>query len=282
MFRYLKGKGYTDIRATDKYILAGGELPVCLCAHMDTVFSQPPRTFYYDNQQQVLWSPNGMGADDRAGIYAIIMLLEKGYKPWIVLTDLEEKGGQGADALTLDYVDCPIPDCKALIQLDRQGMDECVFYECANQDFTELIESYGFQTDIGTFTDISILGPVWEVAAVNLSVGYINEHTYTEHLHCDWLESTIAKVEKMLADCGDWQSYAYIAAERQSIYNMLGPSEYDSQPWWFTNNCCYCGKHLDETEGKIISSDPGHPEDCMLLCDDCFEQYKKYLAQDPT
>ena len=108
------------------YIIAEGDLPVCLCAHIDTVFSHLPETFYYDQEKSVLWSPQGLGADDRAGNYAIIELLEKGHKPSIILTDEEEKGGLGAEALIKKFPECPFEDCRASIQFDRQGQQDAV------------------------------------------------------------------------------------------------------------------------------------------------------------
>ena len=172
LVRYLKSKGYKKIISTNMYIIAEGELPVCLIAHIDTVFSKPPVTFYFDKEQNVLWSPDGLGTDDRAGIYAIINLIEAGYRPSLIFTDMEEKGGIGASSLIQKYPDCIFPDCRALIQLDRQGEKDCVFYDCDNDDFVSLIESYGFSEEWGTFTDISIIAPAWKIAAVNLSIGY--------------------------------------------------------------------------------------------------------------
>lgn len=273
MLKYLKSKGYTDIKNTNMYIIAEGSLPICLCAHMDTVFSKPPAKFYFDKEQGVLWSPDGLGADDRAGIYCIINLLEKGYKPSIILTDLEEKGGQGADALIKRYPDCPLKECKALIQLDRRGEKDSVYYECDNADFEEKINSYGFETDWGTFTDISIFAPQWGIAAVNLSVGYADEHQYIETLNLYHCHKTINKVAKMLDECNEWLSYAYIPAVYKLSSNFIDTS--GSDPWWVTDTCCCCGKRLNTDEGRVIGGVTGKPEDDFLVCDDCFKDYFK-------
>ena len=70
-------KHYKRYTITDQYIIAEGDIPVCLIAHMDTVFKTPPVDFFYDQEQQVLWSPDGLGTDDRAGIYAIAEIVIK-------------------------------------------------------------------------------------------------------------------------------------------------------------------------------------------------------------
>lgn len=47
-----------------------------------------------------MWSPQGLGADDRAGIFAIIQIIKSGLRPHIILTTDEEVGGVGADLLS--------------------------------------------------------------------------------------------------------------------------------------------------------------------------------------
>jgi len=242
--------------------MAEGDLPICLLAHMDTVFPYPPKTFYYDAQQTILWSPQGLGADDRAGLAVIMELLERGHRPHIILTDLEEKGGIGASNLVSRFPQCPFKECKALIQLDRQGKDDAVYYECDNKDFEELITSYGFITDIGSFSDISVIAPQWETAAVNLSVGYEREHTYTETLNISWLNETIDKVEKMLKDCGGWGSYSYI------------PLVYDNNLFNFGvgGKCTCCGEIYNASELNWYSG-TGKAEDAFPVCNTCYAEY---------
>ena len=264
LLKYLKSKGYTNIKATNMYIIAEGTLPVCLIAHMDTVFSLSPRTFYYDKEQTVLWSPDGLGADDRAGIYAIINLIEAGYRPSLIFTDMEERGGIGASTLIAQYPDCPFVECKALIELDRQGKDDAVFYDCDNKTFTELILGYDFKKEWGTFTDISIIAPAWNIAAVNLSVGYYNEHQKIETFNIYECHLTINKVDKMLHDCKQWSSYCYIPADKTAKIQ-----------WWNVNSCTCCGKYLGDKEGRLIGG--GRIEDCYLMCDACYDKYKNYL-----
>ena len=160
----------------NNYIIAHGEIPVCLIAHIDTVFNNPPINIFYDKKEGVLWSPEGLGGDDRAGIYAILSILNEGLKPHIIFTNFEEEGGVGSFELTKDFPQSPFEECKALIQLDRHGFDDAVFYSCANKEFIDLITAYCFNEQEGLFSDISIIAPAWKIAGVNLSVGFFNEH----------------------------------------------------------------------------------------------------------
>ena len=124
--RILKGH-YKNIEANSTFILAKGNIPVALVAHADTVFPAPPTEFYFDSQKSIMWSPDGLGADDRAGIFAIITLLKSEYRPTIIITTDEEKGGLGAQAL-VRHMPNPPTELKYIIQLDRQGSTDCVFY----------------------------------------------------------------------------------------------------------------------------------------------------------
>lgn len=92
------------------------------------------------------------------------------------------------------------PDVKYIIELDRSGYYDCVFYRCGNPEFREYIESFGFTTKQGTASDISILGPAWDIATVNLSVGYYNAHTVDEYIDYLQLENTIGVVKNILND----------------------------------------------------------------------------------
>ena len=104
---YLKQWGYTNIISTREYIVAEGSIPICLVAHLDTVNENPPEEIFYDQEQRVMWSPDLLGADDRAGVYAIIRILSDGYRPHIIFTTDEEKGALGAQKLIEDFSECP-------------------------------------------------------------------------------------------------------------------------------------------------------------------------------
>lgn len=239
MSTYLRSK-YQEVIETEDYIVAKGNIPVALCAHMDTVFPHPATEVFYDRIKNVIWSPQGLGADDRAGIFAIIQIIRKGLRPHIILTTDEEKGGFGAIAVAMD--ECPFNDLRYIIQLDRRGADDCVFYDCDNQKFTEYVESFGFTEAIGSFSDISTICPEWKVAGVNLSVGYRDEHSVSEVLFVGHLLNTIDKVVKML-QVKNIPAFEYIASKRR-------------YPYWFNpqitrvdeNHCHKCKKEFAKDE----------------------------------
>ena len=278
--KYLSNAGYKKIQYTEDFIIAEGELPICLIAHMDTVFSRLPQEFFYDPRKEVLWSPHGSGFDDRAGIYIILQCIESNLKPHIIFTQGEEKGGLGAKALVDFFSFCPFDDCRALIELDRANEKDCVFYDCDNKDFEKWIHSFGFKTDWGTFTDISIIAPAWGLAAVNLSVGYNDEHTYAERLHCRWCDKTIEKVKKILEASPNMLSYDYIPVQYHVKYwgsnygyGFYGSPtdeddfEYDDSA--IMSKCLLCNANLGDDNRHIIP-DEHYP---YAVCDPCFKKY---------
>lgn len=243
MYEYLKTV-YPKVKYTKEYIFAEGEIPIALVAHLDTVFVEPPKNIYYDERKGVIWSPDGLGADDRAGVFAILKIIKHGLRPHIIFTTDEEKGGIGSSQLTMVYKSHPFNKLKYIIQLDRRGVNDCVFYECDNKKFTKYIESFGFVEEIGSFSDISILCPAWKVAGVNLSIGYEDEHSISETLHVNAMLATIKTVINMLRVAENAPSFKFIPAKwyekfyysekktkngKNNIYDLLAydDAEYD-------------------------------------------------------
>lgn len=184
---------YFYIKGDDKY--------PTLVAHIDTVRVRNLGNydeFFYDSEERVLWCPELAGFDDRAGVYAIYKLItETDYRPSIILFDREEIGGKGAVQFCSDFKREEIKT-KYFIEMDRQGYCESVYYLCDNPAFENFINYFGFSTAKGIFSDVYLLGPVYDTASVNLSIGYLDEHTLAERLYLDWFEETFIKVKKML------------------------------------------------------------------------------------
>lgn len=188
--------GDSNVISHPYYICATGDIPIALVAHMDTVFRYPPQDIYYDRIENVVWSPQGLGADDRAGIFSILYIINQGFRPHIIFTEDEEFGGIGAGLLSEEP--CPFSNLKYIIELDRCNYNDCVFYDCNSEKFESYITSFGFKTNKGTYSDICDLCPAWNVAGVNLSIGYKNEHSMSETLFVSQMFKTIKKVIIML------------------------------------------------------------------------------------
>lgn len=227
-------KHYKNVVVTCDYAYAEGDIPICLVAHIDTVFSGPPKEIYYDKEAGIMWSPQGLGADDRAGVFAIISIIQSGLHPHVIFTTDEEFGGLGAKWLVYDHPQCPFEKCNYLLELDRHGTNDAVFYDCVNDDFIDYIEdNTGYLYTIGLYSDIVELAPKWGMSAVNLSVGYFDEHMEIERLKVPALMRTIEVVKFLLENPTEkffeWQGYVYASSplDFKALYDDEEETEED-------------------------------------------------------
>ena len=231
MKQYLKSK-YDKVISTKEYLVAVGDIPIALTAHLDTVFKNPPNRIFYDRVKNVMWSPEGLGADDRAGVYAIVQIIKSGLRPTIIFTTDEELGCKGSEKLVKDIPIAPT-ELKYIIELDRRGSDDCVFYQCDNDEFETYVESFGFVMNFGSFSDISMICPAWKVAGVNLSIGYYDEHSYSETLYVGQMLNTINKVKNMLAaaEASPYFEYKELYTKGWLAKYYTHPTEDDEWGW---------------------------------------------------
>ena len=218
-----------------EYILVPGEAPIMLLAHLDTVHSQPVQTICKNKEKNILMSPQGIGGDDRCGVYAIVNAYDMAVKkPWLLFTCDEEIGGLGADQFCYAHADCKLPkeldDLKLLVEIDRRGSNDAVYYDCDNEEFEKYITSKGFRTAFGSFSDISFVAPELGVAAVNLSSGYYNAHTLHEYINRKELDAVLQKVNEIVADAAQPNFPKYKYVERKEFeYNSTYYSKYYQQ-----------------------------------------------------
>lgn len=189
----LLGMGYTPI-SRKGFLYAPGEIPVLLVAHLDTVHYEPPSIICYSKDGRYMMSPQGIGGDDRAGVYMILQILQR-VKCHVLFCEDEESGGHGAKAFTKGSIKVNV---NYIIELDRKGDNDAVYYGCYNPEFREFIQGFGFQESVGSFSDISILAPHLKTAAVNLSTGYYNAHRNHELIDTQAMASNVERVIEMV------------------------------------------------------------------------------------
>jgi len=198
LFNYFMTLGPKAIRGeTFVYVPGSTRMPL-LVAHADTVHRELPKLILLDEKKGILSSPTGLGADDRAGVYGILCVhASLDPKPGLLLCDEEESGGIGAYDASWDIADHlrPYP---FMIELDRKGSGECVFYNDESQEFIEYIESFGFKEDYGIFSDVMFLGEGLRKTSVNLSIGFERAHTLGEYLDLRSMNYTIKHTKRIM------------------------------------------------------------------------------------
>lgn len=206
-----------SITCKDSFILVKGIAPILLVAHLDTVHEESVKDICATTDSNILMSPQGIGGDDRCGCYALVKCYESApVKPFLLFTCEEEVGGIGAQAFC-DYfrkklLPPSLTQLKLIVEIDRKGANDAVYYDCYNPEFEDYITSKGFKTAHGSFSDISVIAPTLGIAAVNLSAGYYNAHKLHEYINRQELERTISRVIDIVSDSinDDFPQFEYL------------------------------------------------------------------------
>lgn len=213
---------HKEIYSRDGFVFAVGNFPVLLVAHLDTVHKNPPIPMVYDPETSIYSSPNGIGGDDRCGVYMILKIVQK-FNCSVLFCEDEEIGGVGAEKFVKsEFLDAITP--YYIIEFDRRGNNDAVFYNCNNPEFEEFITESFFETKYGTFSDISVIAPAMKKAAVNLSCGYYGEHSLTEIVVFNDMEKVIKETMKILDKTTVNDSFEYIPGKDYEIF--------DAQDWY--------------------------------------------------
>ncbi|MBR1760924.1 MAG: hypothetical protein IJ741_07070 [Schwartzia sp.] len=234
--KMFKGK---SICRKNSFVLVQGEAPIMLLAHLDTVHEKPVKHICKTADGNILMSPQGIGGDDRCGVYALVNVYEQAdKKPWLLFTCDEEIGGRGAEAFCRLHQKGKLPKdlntLKLLVEIDRRGSKDAVYYDCDNKDFEAYITGKGFQTEFGSFSDISYVAPELGVAAVNLSSGYYNAHTQHEFINRKQINAVIEKVVEIVAEAAlpDFPKYEYV----KRVHQPLVRRDYGYLDWGLLKN----------------------------------------------
>jgi hypothetical protein len=180
-----------------------------------------------------------LGADDRAGVYACLILATKHNIP-ALFCDYEERGGLGAHESTIIY-EQEISKVLFLIEFDRRGEKDAVYYNAEPEHFRRFISKYGFRPDFGTMSDISIIGSRLDICAVNLSIGYQHEHTKSEYLDLSTLNRTIRRANALIKETK--------RNPRRFRKPKWDPYDYDTPPY-YANTGKRKGKRKRKKRGK--------------------------------
>ncbi|KIL42830.1 hypothetical protein KP77_34600 [Jeotgalibacillus alimentarius] len=170
---------------------------VLLNAHMDTVDRIAEGREIIKNGSDWSSSEGILGADDRAGIAAILMALKTfGRRDFmgtlkVIFTVEEETGLNGARAVNESF----LWNTEAAFVLDRRGSGDLVthnaFRHFCTAEFGEWLETIAAEEGFSEFRTVqggSSDTAIWAahgLQAVNMSIGYMNEHTEDEVLNVD-------------------------------------------------------------------------------------------------
>jgi hypothetical protein len=137
-----------------------------------------------------------------------------------------------------------------IIEFDRRGSNDAVFYDCDNNEFEDFITADFYDTAYGSFSDISVLAPFIGCAAVNLSCGYYSAHTKNEYVVIPEMEKSIEEACKILERTTENDKFEYIEAVRNYSYgnynynyNYGNYQNYDNNYDYYDHYSKYCGNN---------------------------------------
>ena len=248
LFDELK-KYYPEVISADGFVYAKGD-GIGLLAHMDktlTVSSKYKKGSKYvgsykrqpiteivkeiKDNKTVISSPQGIGGDDRCGVAIILDILEKTkHRPTIIFTEDEEIGCLGAKKFARSTYIADLKKLKYLVQLDRRGNNDSVYYYNDNREFIDyIVKTISYPEKHGSYTDICDIAPKANISAVNLSVGYYDEHTDYETVVWEEVWNTKNAVIKLLDDIVNAKEFDYV--EKTYSYSY-GGYNYGSYGYW--------------------------------------------------
>lgn len=187
-----------------------------LVAHVDTVCSTQQPKLYQDLVCGDRFCTGGYeGFDDRLGVILIMrLIIDYGIKCPVIFLDQEEAGCVGALQLTKDFP--KLTDLFSLgdmiqcfIEVDRHGEDEVVFYELNSPQFEKQFLEFYNKNISHAWTDISVIGPHYELAAANVSAGYYEEHTKDEHMYYSHFQEVEKRLRRTIAAMPDDTIWSY-------------------------------------------------------------------------
>lgn len=299
---FMHNHGYTVFTMDGGFLFGVPEKSnnTMLVAHADTV--KPAKTkVKLIEDKGMLYNKHGvLGADDRAGVEAMLSIVEnleaQDPMPFLLLTADEEVGGLGAKAFVeSDILSTYQSEIYLMIELDRRGVNEFVCYSPMDDEVYSIMDTLGYDESMGSYSDVVDITDAYDIAHVNIGVGYFDQHTKFERLSYMGLNFAISNVPNIM-DMVD-RPLGTVEPVFSNKHNTFGMNKYggggshyasgnygygllpeDEQPYMYKDTpngmqpigndkpaCPYCGEVYDiEAEDATL-----------FLCYHCFCMYDK-------
>ena len=194
---------YDEMGQPMAWAITVGQSDTLFSAHLDTVHNAAgERKVKYDPKKGVVSSPDGtpLGADDGAGIWLLLEMIDAGVPGEYLFTVGEELGGIGAKFMAKNH-DAYLSNFKRAVAFDRKATHSVITHQawgrCCSDAFAEdlagqlnnlLSDDYAFMVpdDTGIYTDTAEYTHLIP-ECTNISAGYNQEHSAKETLDLGYL-----------------------------------------------------------------------------------------------
>lgn len=241
----------------------------CLVSHIDQVQYNHSKDFSVCDNGDAFFgfsmsskSFQGLGADDKNGIWVCLMCLKKYDNIKCAFFVGEEIGCVGSSKADMNFFN----DCRFCLQIDRKGNSDLITEissEMCSKEFLQDVncESYGYKTTHGLMTDVDTLrNNGLAISCVNISCGYYNPHTDEEFTIKNDLIKCLNFVEHIIEDCTKVYTFEY-------VYEY----KYDSRYWYTNYN--YNSKEKEMEIDSLCDEIYYAISDGSLKNDEDFEQF---------
>jgi hypothetical protein len=234
-------------------ILHNANSRTIISVHTDTVHATGGRQAIEVSEHNIVslasQHSNCLGADDGAGVYAALRLIDAGVQATFIFHRSEEIGGLGSDWIAKNMADY-IRQYDHCIALDRRGTSDIITRQlgrrCCSDEFAIALAAQldlGHKPATGSFTDsANYMDDIPECS--NISIGYAMEHTCHETLDLVYLESLITALCEV-----DFGSLPVSRNPNESEYldNLLNFHNYGQSH----GQNCYCNECMCEFETDL-------------------------------
>ena len=265
----------------DAYLLRSGDIlatsAVVICtdqnsrtmfsAHVDTVHSYSGRQVVeYDTDMNILFKPSTkreqfgdcLGADDGAGIWLLLQMIDAGVPGTYMFHYGEERGGIGSSDIA-EYHPEFLAKFDRAIAFDRKGTTDVITHQgmgrcCSDKfarDLSDALNAAGSKLSMapdngGIFTDTANYTEIIP-ECTNISCGYESAHTSAEFLDVEYL----FKLRDALVQI-DWEA----------LPTCRDPKEADAIEWGYESYS------FTRTTSKKATTSAVNPWDATYLVDD--------------
>lgn len=211
------------------YVIDIGESKTLFSCHIDTVGTAEDKSLTMDGSILGVEKSNScLGADDGAGVWLLLEMIDAGVPGCYVFHRGEERGGIGSSGIAKEFSGF-LAQFNRAIAFDRRGTSSVITHQgwsrCCSTEFGEALaeglsavidEQYFFATDDGgIFTDTAnYTDDIGE--CTNVSCGYDSEHSHHETLDAEFLFA--------LRD-------ACVALDWESLPTVRKPGDIDPDDW---------------------------------------------------
>lgn len=202
------------------YVTKGNaETYPCVVAHVDQVQYLHSDDFEAVETDDIIfgWSKTnkrfeGLGADDKNGVWIALQCLMKYDVIKIALFVSEEIGCVGSDAADMTFFN----DCRFVLQCDRRGDSDFITTasctELCSDEFSNAThyELFGYAEERGLMTDVMTLKRNGlQVSCANISCGYYQPHTDDEYTVKSDLLNCLDLVQYIIENCTQVYPHKY-------------------------------------------------------------------------